>query len=81
MSTSASSQKQQKLTFEFTKRKRWADLLVGELAETVVLILSSKAKVLFCSTAVNEVLGWKDEEFVDRHILEFISGTLVAWPL
>jgi hypothetical protein len=70
-----SAQKQQ--TFEFTKRKRWADLLIAELAEAIILILSSTRKVLFCSAAAFELLGWRDEEFIDLDLCDFISGAYI----
>src|ERR1700679_2499233 len=38
--------------WEFTRRKRWADLLMTELSEAIVLVLSSRRKVLFCNPAV-----------------------------
>ena len=38
--------------FEFTKRKRWADLLITELTEAIILILSTQCQILYCSAAV-----------------------------
>lgn len=61
-------------TFEFTKRKRFADLLITELAEAIVLVLSTDCKVLFCGTAVTELLGWRDEDLVDGNLVELING-------
>lgn len=61
-------------TFEFTKRKRFADLLITELAEAIVLVLSSECKVLFCGTAVTELLGWRDEDLVDGDLIGLING-------
>jgi hypothetical protein len=62
------------LTFEFTKRKRWADLLVTELTEAITLILNSQCQILYCGAAVNELLGWRDEELVDGDFIELING-------
>ncbi|KZT69778.1 hypothetical protein DAEQUDRAFT_709504 [Daedalea quercina L-15889] len=60
-------------TFEFTKRKRWADLLVTELREAIVLVLSPACKVWYCGAAVEDLLGWKDEELVDGDITDLMN--------
>lgn len=60
-------------TFEFTKRKRWADLLVTELTETILLILSAECHILYCGAAVNELLGWRDDELIDGDLAELIN--------
>jgi PAS domain-containing protein len=62
------------VTFEFTKRKRWADLLMKELADAIILVLSPTRKVLYCGTAVTELLGWKDEELIDGDLMDLING-------
>jgi hypothetical protein len=77
--TSSRTQIQNSQTFEFTKRKRWADLLITELSEAIVLILSPWRKVLFCGAAVVELLGWKDEEVIDKDFGEFITCGLAPW--
>jgi PAS domain-containing protein len=59
-------------SFEFTKRKRWRDLLSAELADAFVLILSAAGRVLYCGSAVSEILGWSNHELVDGDLLEFI---------
>ncbi|KAG1754311.1 white collar 2 type of transcription factor [Suillus lakei] len=61
-------------TFEFTKRKRWADLLIHELSEAIVLVLSNECKVLFCSRAVSELLGWRDTELIDKDLVDLVNG-------
>ncbi|ETW86160.1 hypothetical protein HETIRDRAFT_239856, partial [Heterobasidion irregulare TC 32-1] len=60
--------------FEFMKRKRWADLLISELSEAIILVLSASCKVLFCGHAVQELLGWKDEELVDGDLIELMNA-------
>jgi hypothetical protein len=62
----------QSATFEFTKRKRWKDLLFTELADAFVLILSAAYKILYCGSAVSEMLGWKDRELIDCDLFELI---------
>ncbi|KAG2146884.1 white collar 2 type of transcription factor [Suillus bovinus] len=61
-------------TFEFTKRKRWADLLIHELSEAIIFVLSNECKVLFCSRAVSELLGWRDTELIDKDLVDFANG-------
>lgn len=62
-------------TFEFTKRKRWADLLIHELSEAIIFILSSDAKIWFCGRAVAELLGWSDAELIDRPFTDLVNCT------
>lgn len=53
--------------FEFTKRKRWADILHSELSvDVLIFILSPACKVLYASPALKNLLGWKETEVVDR---------------
>ncbi|KAG2364521.1 hypothetical protein BDR07DRAFT_1450276 [Suillus spraguei] len=61
-------------TFEFTKRKRWADLLIHELSEAVIFVLSNECKVLFCSRAISELLGWRDAELIDKDLVDLINA-------
>lgn len=61
-------------TFEFTKRKRWADLLIHELSEAIIFVLSNECKVLFCSKAVSELLGWRDAELIDKDLVDLVNG-------
>jgi PAS domain-containing protein len=63
--------------FEFTKKKRWADLIITELTEVIVLILSTQCQILYCSAAVKELLGWRDEDLIDTEFLELVNGMLV----
>ncbi|THH27782.1 hypothetical protein EUX98_g6405 [Antrodiella citrinella] len=59
--------------FEFTKRKRWADLLVTELSEAIIFVLSPTAKVWYCGAAVADLLGWRDDDVVDREFSEYVN--------
>jgi PAS domain-containing protein len=61
-------------TFEFTKRKRWADLLIHELSEAIIFVLSNECRVLFCSRAVSELLGWRDAELIDKNLVDLVNG-------
>ena len=76
--TSANHQSQQNQkgnqVFEFTKRKRWADLLITELNDTVILVLSETCQVWYCGNAVTELLGWRDDELVDGDLIDLMNG-------
>lgn len=61
-------------TFEFTKRKRWADLLVTELADSIILVLSPTAHILFVGPAVSQILGWKETELIDCNLVDILNG-------
>lgn len=68
-------------TFEFTKRKRWADLLIHELSEAIIFVLSNECKVLFCSRAISELLGWRDAELIDKDLVDLVNGKHVCCVL
>ncbi|KJA27144.1 hypothetical protein HYPSUDRAFT_198430 [Hypholoma sublateritium FD-334 SS-4] len=59
--------------FEFPKRKRWADLLLTELVDDVAFVLSPSYKIMYCGTAVTELLGWKDIGLSDWDFLDLVS--------
>ena len=60
-------------TFEFMKRKRWADLLITELTEAIIPILSARCQILYCSAAVKELLGWRDADLIDVEFLNLVN--------
>jgi hypothetical protein len=66
----------QKSTYEFTKRKRWPDLLINGLVDSVLFILSPSCTVLYVATAVNELLGWRDVDLVDLDFIKLVNRTL-----
>lgn len=74
-SNSAGQRLKEAQVFEFTKRKRWADLLVTELSEAIILVLSATCQVWYCGAAVTELLGWKDEDLVDVDLTDFMNST------
>jgi PAS domain-containing protein len=73
-SSSAATAASKLPTFDFTRRKRWAELLVHELAEAIALVLSPSGKIWFCSPAVSDLLGWRDEELIDGDIFDLVNG-------
>ncbi|KAG8732962.1 blue light receptor [Ceratobasidium sp. 423] len=58
--------------FEFTKRKKWADILISELSGSVLLILNNADNILWASPAILELLGWRDEEIIEQPFCEFL---------
>jgi len=62
-----------KSTYEFTKRKRWTDLLITDLVDSVLFILSPACIVLYVATAVNELLGWRDVDLIDLDFIALIN--------
>ncbi|KAG8743966.1 blue light receptor [Ceratobasidium sp. 414] len=58
--------------FEFTKRKKWADILISELSGSLLLILNPSAHILWASPAIAEQLGWRDEELLERPIRDIL---------
>lgn len=60
--------------FEFTKRKKWADLLINELAGTIMLVLSPEAEVLYCGSAAAELVGWKEDDVIDVELATLLHG-------
>ncbi|KAJ3776809.1 white collar photoreceptors-like protein [Lentinula raphanica] len=72
-SASAAAAPTNQASFEFTKRKRWADLLISELADTCIFILSSTLKIYYCNPAVNDLLGWKEGDLVDHDFTDLVN--------
>jgi PAS domain-containing protein len=69
--TSSTQQQQQSKIFDFTKRKRWADILVNEISGAIILVLTHDGKVIFCGEGAKELVGWKDE-VLDNSVTELI---------
>ena len=65
-------------TYEFTKRKRWADLLNTEPADGIAFVLSFSRKVLHCSLTVKEFLGWNDVDIIDCDLLDLVACATLA---
>jgi len=60
--------------YEFPKRKRWADLILTELVDVMVFIVSPTCKILYCGAAITEMLGWRDIDLIDLDFSELIDG-------
>lgn len=75
--SSAAAQQQQQSqhpVFEFTRRKKWADIIISELPDTVLLILDTQHIVMYVGPAVPEVIGWYPEDLVDKDVLNIVNG-------
>jgi len=72
-SPSATSRSKDAPIFEFTKRKRWADLLITELSEAIILVLSATGQVWYCGAAITDLLGWNVEELVDGDLVDLMN--------
>ncbi|CAK5277287.1 unnamed protein product [Mycena citricolor] len=59
--------------FEFGKRKRWADLVITELVDVLAFVLSPQGKILYCGNGLRSLLGWKDEDLMDRDLTDFVN--------
>ncbi|KAF8651481.1 hypothetical protein AX16_004779 [Volvariella volvacea WC 439] len=65
---------EKQVVFDFTKRKRWADLVITDVSDAIILVLSPSAKVLYCGIAVTELLGWREIDLVDSDLLAFVNS-------
>lgn len=61
-------------TFEFTRRKRYADLLVTELSDAIILVLSPNCDLWYCGAALGEMLGYAEEDWLDIKLTNFIHA-------
>ncbi|KAH8832580.1 blue light receptor [Flagelloscypha sp. PMI_526] len=67
-------------TFDFTKtRKRWPEILLTELSDVIVLLLSPRGKILYCGTGVEEILGWRDSEVVAMDITQLVADDFTTF--
>lgn len=62
--------------FEFTRRKRWLDILVSELPDLAVFVLSETGTIWYTGPAVKDLLGWKVGELIDKDVAHILNG---AW--
>ncbi|KAJ7217166.1 hypothetical protein GGX14DRAFT_602299 [Mycena pura] len=60
--------------FEFGKRKRWADLVITEQLDVLLLVLSPQGKILYCGNGLKNLLGWKDADLVDSDITDLLNA-------
>ncbi|CAE6412474.1 unnamed protein product [Rhizoctonia solani] len=58
--------------FEFTKRKKWADILISELSGSALLVLNNADNILWASPAILELIGWREDEISERAFRDFL---------
>ncbi|KAL7413869.1 hypothetical protein BDY24DRAFT_388407 [Mrakia frigida] len=62
--------------FDFTKRKKWQQLLLNELSDTVVFALlplsNGGAKILYASPGVKELLGYDPRDLEQHPLSDYI---------
>lgn len=61
--------------FEFTKRKRWADILISELVNVAVFVFSTSGTVLHCDAATQPVTGYTEDQLLSKNFTDFLHGT------
>ncbi|KAJ6525459.1 white collar 2 type of transcription factor [Mycena vulgaris] len=61
-------------SFEFGKRKRWADLVITELVDVLLLVLSPQGKVLYCGNGLKGLLGWNDTDLIDFDFADLLNA-------
>lgn len=67
--------------FDFTRRKRWQDILVTELAGCLSIVLSVHGKILFCTRSVRELLGYRETDWVDTQLTDYLhESDAAAFP-
>ncbi|KAH6918451.1 white collar 2 protein [Coprinopsis sp. MPI-PUGE-AT-0042] len=60
--------------FDFLKRKRWADLLIAELYDTMGFVVTPSTKVIYCRCAgMGDQFGWSENDFIDCELTDFIN--------
>ena len=68
-------------TFEFTRRKKWQDILLSELPDTVLFVLDVHRVIQYANPGATEALGWDVEEMVDKDVLDFVNSAFLIITL
>jgi len=64
-------------TFGFLKRKRWAELLVTELADGTNFVSFTSGTVLYCGPVLTKLTGWRDTDLLDHDILKVVTRAML----
>lgn len=64
--------------FEFTRRKRWSDILISEAPDLAIFILSKTGTIWYTGPAVADLLGWKVGELIDKDVSHIFNGLCLA---
>jgi PAS domain S-box-containing protein len=57
---------------EFTRRKNWSQNILDSVRDVLHVLNSSTLKIIFCSAAAIEFLGYQPAELVDHNFTEFL---------
>jgi PAS domain S-box-containing protein len=60
--------------FEFTKRKRWADVLISELVNVAVLVFSQTGDIIHADAAVHAVTGYSEDQLIGKNFSDILQG-------
>ena len=60
--------------YEFTKRKKWTNILLSEQPDTVIVILDYDNRVQYVGPGMRDVLGWEVEDLVEKDFLEVVNS-------
>lgn len=64
--------------FDFTKRRRWADVLLSALPGAALLVLDKRGAIEYSGPGTKAVLGWDVDEVVEKNVLEFVNGAFFS---
>lgn len=73
-SSAAAPQIKRSSRFDFTKKRRWGDLVTADMVEDVGFIVNVALAVLWCGPAVYDVLGWRETDLLDSEVTEYMNG-------
>ncbi|KAG8758939.1 blue light receptor [Serendipita sp. 396] len=66
--------------FEFTKRKRWADLLISELVNVGILVFSQTGTIIHCDAAIHSVTGYSEDQIIGKNFSDLLhEGDTLAF--
>ena len=65
--------------FEFTKRKKWSNILLSEQPDTLIVILDYHSRVQYVGPGMREVLGWEVEELIETNFLDLVNGAYLLF--
>ena len=76
-----STSTRERQNFEFTKRRKWADILIAEIPSWVFTVkpedqFRDDTKVRFSNPACLAMLGWSMQEICDSPLVDFVHRML-----
>lgn len=61
-------------TFDFTRRRRWADVLLSALPGAALFVIDKHGSIEYSGPGTRAVLGWDVDDVIERNVLEFVNG-------